>query len=240
MRVGNMSYISRAAAVVLGCAGWLTWRFPASLKQCEPEDFIFFCAHKEGAPYRTFSNWYDESELKNGGHYGLGGQFFWCAEQEFIAAKMLHREAKDGFTKVMEVKPSADEEECKKRAALLKKLGREAVPNFDLEGWTAASPDAMLLAVRHEFKGNPELAALLLSTGDKIIVEAAHYDKIWGIGLDTWDGKNRGALRRVPCGKIEWAVPPEQWPKNGNGLGKTLMQVRCELQTEALLELNCF
>ncbi len=218
MGVGNMSYISRAAAVGLGCAGWLTWRFLASVKQCEPEDFIFFCAHKEGAPYRTFSNWHDESELQNGGRYGLGGQFFWCAEQEFIAAKMLHHEANDGFIQVMAVKPSADEKECKQRTALLKKLGREAIPNFDREGWMAASSDAMLLAVRHKFKGNPELAALLLETGDEIIVEAAHYDRIWGIGLDTWDGKSRGALRRAPCGEIEWAVPPEQWPKNGNGL----------------------
>ncbi len=170
----------------------------------------------------------------------MGGQFFWCVEQEFIAAKMLHHEANDGFIQVMAVKPSADEKECKQRTALLKKLGREAIPNFDREGWLAASSDAMLFAVRHKFKGNPELAALLLETGDKIIVEAAHYDKIWGIGLDTWDGKNRGALRRAPCGEIEWAVPPEQRPKNRNGLGKALMQVRCELLTEVLLELSCF
>ena len=176
--VRNIYYSPRAAAVGLGCAGLLTWHFMASAKQCEPEDFIFFCARKKGAPYRTFSNWYDESELKNGGHYGLGGQFFWCAEQEFIAAKMVHHEANDGFIQVMAVKPSADERECKQRTALLKRLGREAIPNFDLGSWTAASPDAMLLAVRHKFKGYPELAALLLSTGDMVIVEAAHHDKI--------------------------------------------------------------
>ena len=66
-----------------------------------------------------------------------------------------------------------------KTSCATEEVGSRGNSKFDVEGWTAASPDAMLLAVRHKFQGNPELAALLLCTGDKIIVEAAHYDKIW-------------------------------------------------------------
>jgi len=53
----------------------------------------------------------------------------------------------------------------------------------------------------------------LLSTGNKILVEASPYDKIWGIGMDK---ENPNALN------------PEKW--NGeNLLGFALMEVRDEL-----------
>ena len=51
-----------------------------------------------------------------------------------------------------------------------------------------------------KFSQNANLKAFLLSTGNKILVEASPYDKIWGIGIDEnhpdactpshWHGKN--------------------------------------------------
>ena len=59
-----------------------------------------------------------------------------------------------------------------------------------------------------------ELKAYLLSTGNKIIVEASPYDKIWGIGLGKDDTDS---------------INPEKW--NGlNLLGFALMEVRDELR----------
>ena len=64
-----------------------------------------------------------------------------------------------------------------------KKYGRQ-IRNFDKALW-----DKNCLAIVFEgnlakFSQNPELKAEMLSTGDKIFVEASPLDHIWGIGLD--------------------------------------------------------
>ncbi|UGO47941.1 NADAR family protein [Bacillus phage vB_BanS_MrDarsey] len=59
----------------------------------------------------------------------------------------------------------------------------------------------------------PELKKHILSTGDKILVEASPSDKIWGIGLHE---NHRDATN------------PRKW-RGLNLLGKVLMQVRTEL-----------
>lgn len=62
----------------------------------------------------------------------------------------------------------------------------------------------------HKFGQNPELRDFLLSTGDKVLVEASPYDKIWGIGLDANNPD---------------ACAPKLW-KGENLLGFALMEVR--------------
>ena len=59
----------------------------------------------------------------------------------------------------------------------------------------------------------------IVDTGDKILVEASPYDRIWGIGLSAThpDAKN-----------------PAKW-KGENLLGKVLMDVRNELRTRETL-----
>lgn len=64
-----------------------------------------------------------------------------------------------------------------------KKYGRQ-IRNFDKAIW-----DKNCLAIVFEgnlakFSQNPELKAEMLSTGNKIFVEASPLDHIWGIGLD--------------------------------------------------------
>ena len=66
----------------------------------------------------------------------------------------------------------------------------------------------------HKFGQNARLKNYLLSTENKILIEASPYDQIWGIGL----GKESPD-----------ATQPEKW--NGqNLLGFALMEVRDELR----------
>lgn len=60
------------------------------------------------------------------------------------------------------------------------------------------------------------LKELLLATGDRELVEASPFDRVWGIGFRAGD-----ALR----------VSRDQW--GANLLGKALMRVRDELRNEA-------
>jgi ribA/ribD-fused uncharacterized protein len=64
-----------------------------------------------------------------------------------------------------------------------KKYGR-MIKNFDKSVW-----EKNCLAIVYEgnlakFTQNSELMAAMLSTGDRIFVEASPLDNIWGIGLD--------------------------------------------------------
>jgi hypothetical protein len=64
--------------------------------------------------------------------------------------------------------------------------------------------------VRQKFASDRDLRAVLLSTGDKILAEAAPNDCIWGIGLSVKDGR---------------VQDPSQW-QGQNVLGTALMQAR--------------
>ena len=64
-----------------------------------------------------------------------------------------------------------------------------------------------------KFQQNPELLAILLSTGNSTLVEASPYDNIWGIGMEASDNR---------------VTTPNQW-LGDNLLGKALMKVRDRL-----------
>jgi ribA/ribD-fused uncharacterized protein len=88
-----------------------------------------------------------------------------------------------------------------------KTLGRQ-VRNFDEKVWKNKRESIVLNANMLKFKG--KLAEKLNATGKDVLVEAAKYDKIWGVGLHAADSK---------------VHEPEQW-KGLNLLGKQLMLVR--------------
>ena len=94
----------------------------------------------------------------------------------------------------------------------IKKLGRK-VKNFDPIVWDAAKYEIVKRPVLQKFIQNVDIAHKLLSTGDKMLIEASPYDKIWGIGYTA-----QQALK----------VPIDQWAENL--LGKILMDVRTELR----------
>ena len=96
---------------------------------------------------------------------------------------------------------------------IIKQLGRK-VKNFNQEIWDRNKEDIVYKINLAKFSQNPELRDFLLSTGDKLIVEASPYDKIWGIGLSADDPRSDN---------------PSMW-LGSNLLGKALMRVREELK----------
>ncbi|KAL2270870.1 hypothetical protein VTJ83DRAFT_241 [Remersonia thermophila] len=108
----------------------------------------------------------------------------------------------------------------------VKELGRK-VANFDEETWNARREEIVRKGNLLKFTrpanpgdgkwtvaaaGGKNLRELLLETGDRVIVEASPYDKIWGIGFVEEEAE--GARER-------WGL---------NLLGKALIEVRAELR----------
>ena len=76
-----------------------------------------------------------------------------------------------------------------KKQKEIKDLGRK-VHNFDGTVWDKNKISIVLDGNLAKFSQNEKLKSMLLSTGDKILVEASPYDKIWGIGRSVRDGVN--------------------------------------------------
>lgn len=125
---------------------------------------------------------------------------FNCVEQYMMAAKAKLFNDEETFKKIMATDSPKEQ----------KALGRQ-VKNFIPEEWDAVSYRVVKHACLHKFASNKELGDYLLSTGDKILVEASPHDRIWGIGYSEKD-----ALSNIN----DWGL---------NRLGNILMEVREEL-----------
>lgn len=92
---------------------------------------------------------------------------------------------------------------------MCKALGRK-VKNFDKAVWDKEKEHIVRKGNTKKFLQNSALRNFLLSTGDKVLVEASPTDRVWGIGL----GKNNTD-----------ALDPQKW-RGQNLLGFALMNVR--------------
>lgn len=88
-----------------------------------------------------------------------------------------------------------------------KALGRR-VSGFDETLWLTVCDKLVEASNYLKFTQNPELRELLINTGTDQLVEAADYDRIWGIGYD----RHTAYQNRANWGQ--------------NKLGKALMRVR--------------
>ena len=80
-----------------------------------------------------------------------------------------------------------------------KDLGR-VVKNYQDDLWECVRFDYMVYSNYLKYTQNPDLKAKLLATGEKVLVEASPYDKVWGVGLlannplilddKNWTGRN--------------------------------------------------
>lgn len=91
----------------------------------------------------------------------------------------------------------------------IKALGRK-VRNFDAKKWAEVAYDIVLEGNIAKFSQNQHMLKELMETGDREIVEASPYDKIWGIGLGMQDPRR---------------FDHSQW-EGTNLLGKVLMDTR--------------
>jgi len=153
--------------------------------------------------YGWLSNWYLSDFVVDDIIFHSGEQWFMYSKANLFA---------DEDTKSKILHYSLDRPSDNKK---IKSLGRE-VKEFDEVFWRRYREDLVYKGLYAKFSQNEDLKQKLLATGDKMLVEASPYDKIWGIGLSRWDYA---------------AQDMNQW-KGLNLLGKVLMRVRSKLREE--------
>ena len=123
------------------------------------EDFVFFWGHRKGKKIgkTCFSQWY-EIEFEVDGHK------YNCAEQYMMAQKAWLFKDIEIFGKILDATDPK----------VIKALGRE-VRNFDPKIWNKHKFEIVVKGNISKFADNPELKEFLLSTGNKILVEASPY-----------------------------------------------------------------
>lgn len=139
-----------------------------------------------------FSQWYPSKFHYNGKDYN-------CAEQFMMAQKASVFGDYDTLLKIM------DTDQPKTQKA----LGRK-VANFDPDLWTKIAKLVVSKGTMLKYTQNPDLAKMLLATGDTLLVEASPYDKVWGVGLAEDDPR---------------ILDQAQW-QGTNWLGEILTHVR--------------
>jgi ribA/ribD-fused uncharacterized protein len=158
-----------------------------------PKHIFFWSANDD--PYGVFSQWYPVS-------FEIDGKVYTCAEQYMMAEKcrlFLDKSTKNESV-LMHIMDTDDPK-------IMKKLGRKVI-GFDPKIWKTKREKIVYDGNLDKFMQNPKLEEILMSTKDKILVEASPYDRIWGIGFSEKNASKH---------KSEWGE---------NLLGKALMDVR--------------
>ena len=165
-----------------------------------PVDYLFFWGHqkpKSGIASSCFSQWYDSP-------FVVDNQTYPTAEHYMMAGKAELFGDQASKEQILAAATPGD----------AKKLGRH-VQGFNDERWLAYRFDIVVAANLAKFSQHADLKAFLLSTGDRILVEASPVDPIWGIGLAADD---------------PLAMNPYTW-RGLNLLGFALMSVRDQLRS---------
>lgn len=163
--------------------------------------YLFFWGHQKSRSgvitASCFSQWWASPFTVDGIRYPTAEHWMMAQKALLFGDSVMHE-------KIITAKSPAE----------AKALGRHIQP-FNEERWNANRFDIVVEGNYHKFSQHPDLAAFLLGTRQRVLVEASPVDKIWGIGL-TADS--------------EQAQNPRRW--NGlNLLGFALMTVRDQLTT---------
>lgn len=130
-----------------------------------------------------------------------------CCEQYMMHRKALLMNDFETAEVIMQEKNPANHQ----------KLGRQ-IKNFNQEAWDRFKYNIVLDGNRARFSQSQKCRELLLATGDKLLVEASPYDKVWGIAMSVDDPD---------------ILDEAKW-RGENLLGKVLTQVREELKADIL------
>lgn len=153
------------------------------------EQFTFFLRGE-------FSQWHMQT-------FTVAGVTYNCCEQFMMAEKA--RLFGDTTTEA-EIMAAATPKEQKA-------LGRK-VANFDVDKWNAVARDIVYRGNYAKYTQNADLREKLLATRGTTMVEAASYDKVWGVGLDATD---------------ELIQSRSNW-QGTNWLGEVLDKVRADIE----------
>jgi ribA/ribD-fused uncharacterized protein len=174
-------------------------------KMSETATHVFFV----GGP---FSQWF-RCEFRAPMPFGDSEEevVFNCTEQYMMAGKAMLFGDTETLAKIMaETSPKE-----------MKALGRQ-VKGYDDDRWREVARDVVTQGNLAKFGQNAALREFLFTTGDKIIVEGAWYDAVWGVKLEWSDPK---------------IIDPANW-LGTNWLGECLMAVRKVLFEKLVLELD--
>ena len=171
---------------------WLKKRYGAG----KADKILLFWGHQKEAQIGAscLSQWYPSVFTES--------ERYVCAEQYMMAKKAECFGDAEILEKILATK------DPKK----MKDLGRR-VRDFDADFWDEIKFGASLNANYLKFSQNEDLREFLLSTKNKILVEASPHDKIWGIGMSANEQN---------------AQNPVKW-RGQNLLGFALMRVRDEI-----------
>lgn len=126
--------------------------------------------------YGEFSNFYEATITIN-------GKIWWTTEAYFQAQKFPHH-------------PEYQEMIRKERSPfIVKKLGGSRKIKIR-EDWEQIKDEVMYTALQAKFIQHDKLKALLLSTGEALLVEHTSNDSYWGDGLD---GQGQNMLGKLLC-----------------------------------------
>lgn len=167
------------------------------LQQGNRAKFVFFWGHqqpKTGVNKSCFSQWFESSFYHGTTYYKTAEHFMMAEKARLFDASLVEQ--------ILEANTPAE----------AKKLGRK-VENFENSVWESKRFDIVVQANLLKFGQNGALKEFLVSTGDRVLVEASPVDNVWGIGMAT-DHPN--------------AENPSKW-KGLNLLGYALMEVRSQL-----------
>ena len=158
-------------------------------------EYVFFWGHRKpisGVSETCLSQWYEAS-------FELEGTLYQTAEHFMMAEKAsLFGDSEAALKAVQASNPGE-----------AKKIGR-SVKGFIKSLWLQKRFSIVVNGNLGKFGQNKELKEFLLSTDQRVLVEASPVDKIWGIGLGADDPRIEN---------------PNLW-KGENLLGFALMEVR--------------
>jgi ribA/ribD-fused uncharacterized protein len=136
------------------------------------------------------SNWYP-SEFMD-----YKGNLYNCVEQYMMAKKALLFNDVQTYADIM----------AQDSPRNMKSLGRR-VKNYVQDTWDNFNMEIVWFGCFLKFTQNPDLQTFLLNTGDKYLVEASPYDRVWGIGYSEKDAPaNMGTWGENKLGNVLTSV----------------------------------
>ena len=211
-------------------------------------DYLFFCSEHPSSPGHHLSNWFNQGYVA-GSYQGEDGQLYWCSEQELMVSKLRFCRNKELADKqrqaIMDMQPMDDPDwevawmHNHDLASKMKNACRSLDLQLDVDAWDEAKYNIMVSIIASKYCSvkQPAMAELLRQTGKLVLVEAAHYDNQFGVGLQAGvhrprckaDKANKSILELDDTGHEVWRVPPgPEWGLNL--LGQALMEVRSKMQ----------
>ncbi|EXF82288.1 hypothetical protein CFIO01_08175 [Colletotrichum fioriniae PJ7] len=185
----------------------------------DPNLPVFFHMPQEKWPWRQFCQWYPSvftvSKQEISALCGrevdpvdpYGSITVTCAEQFMMYCKAAYSGDTERQARIMQEKDPKEQ----------KKLGKSTV-GFSDARWDDVKSKVVEMGSIAKFGQNPHLKAILMSTGERLLVEASRTDRIWGIGFKA----------------DEAMVNQANWGENR--LGKALMETRRLLREEEAQE----